>query len=109
MESQSILSSQYKHQLSPGDVFEMQDTQEYFVEIRDDDNTPDIYMSVKTQTEQNTKDICTQTDHSSDAQIVLNTAKLLAERFFPGKETQKEKFIRAYYKHITAIVDMLED
>lgn len=109
MESQSILSFQPKYQLSPDDVFEMQDTQEYVVECRDDDVTPDIYMSVKTQTEQNMKDNCTQTDHLSDAQIVLNTAKLLAESFFPGKDTLKEKFIKAYYKHVTTILDTLQD
>lgn len=75
-------------------------------QIRSCDSTPDLYRSTTTQTSVKTSNASTQYEQIDDP--IKVTAKTLADTYFVGDETAKEKFFECYINVVSSLIRLAD-
>ncbi|XP_045540910.1 piggyBac transposable element-derived protein 4 isoform X1 [Papilio machaon] len=101
-ESQSILAD-----YSQDDVTDSQDVViPVQSQLRSCDSTPDLYRSIATQTRVKTATVSTQYEQTCNP--IRETARILADGYFRGNETLKNKFIESYINLVSTIIRLID-
>lgn len=74
--------------------------------LRSSDSTPDLYRSTATQTLVKTTNASTQYEQIDNP--IKESAKILADSYFVGDETRKNKFIECYTNVVSSIIRLVD-